>query len=454
MGKLISGCAAFFLLALHAPTSANAQKLLVNTEAGKNLGLQIKSDTWSDSDPTYTDLSYRKLKANQGLLLNKKIGAFDYYYRLKVSVPTTLTAASIGCGAIPFFKALVTNLFKSESGMVVLNASISYEETIGGSVPLISSKAPMLLITKGAQAGQLTQGQGCFLQETPSVEFPNIRFEDYVKEVFTVNFDLTAGKADTSDFVNNLLSLFNLASTAASWNTLTSPQAAAASVVSQRFGAALQAAGSFEGEFPIDVDLKQGSMVQITIPGALKQTAIEIFPYKSASVIAQGKNLSPSSVLSNRDLGARSCTLASTSSGGCAPKTSPLMSIVLSDTIKQITPKDYSIPFTVFDPVGKPDLIFNLCQALRLYLDTELRLSTVDEMLVRWALSKQSGLQDALKNDAVLATMLIDKDKKPILNNGKPIAGPDVVHECWNKDDDKILQAVIVDGMKIKLLDH
>jgi hypothetical protein len=441
---------ALLVAALTFSGAADAQRTLLSASAGKKLGVQIKTDSWSDLDETYTDLSYRKLKANQALLINKKIGAFDYYYRLKISVPTSLTNKSIGCSALPFFQTLATNFFGvSDVGSVIVSGTIGYEETVGSIISLVNDKAPMLMVTSGADVGK------CLLKETPSVEFPNIRFEDYGNETFLLNFDVSAGSSANSQFVQTLLGLFNLASTAASWNTLTSAQAGFASSIAQKFDNAFLTASSRVSEDPLSASLKQGSMLQIRIPGGFNQSAIEIFPYKSASIIAQGKNLSPASVLANRDLAARSCSLGTTSSGGCAPKTSALMQILLSDTVKQVPlSTGYAIPFTLFEPGLKPDLVYPLCTALRLFLDTELKVSTLDQMLVRWALSKQSGLQSALKDNASRAKMLVDKDGKPILSNGTAITADDLTRQCWNPGDEEVLRAVIVEGMKIKLLDH
>lgn len=68
-------------------------------------------------------------------------------------------------------------------------------------------------------------------------------------------------------------------------------------------------------------------------------------------------------------------------------------------------------------------------------------LSTVDQMLVRWALTKQSGLQQVLR----------DKDKAAKLvyavNQGAAtkVTLDDVKSACWNDGDDAVLAAVAPD---------
>jgi hypothetical protein len=72
--------------------------------------------------------------------------------------------------------------------------------------------------------------------------------------------------------------------------------------------------------------------------------------------------------------------------------------------------KDYQVPLSIFEPDDRPDLIPTLCTALRRQIDESLRLSTLDDMLLRWAFTREANLQDRLL-DAAKLKALVDATK-------------------------------------------
>lgn len=114
-------------------------------------------------------------------------------------------------------------------------------------------------------------------------------------------------------------------------------------------------------------------------------------------------------------------------------------------------PSGYQLPLSIFDPDTHPELVYDLCGALRGQLDEGLRLSTIDQMLVRWAFTKQSTLQDALL-DAVKSKKILDATTKvhPNVTSVAAIQGV-----CWNTGDAAAL-AYVTDRsrLNIQLQDH
>jgi hypothetical protein len=425
--------------AAHAQTVWFSQKQGASTYRGQQpLGIEIASDQWSDSDPDYADKTYQSLKAYK-TSQKDKLGAYDYYYRLKLAVPSKFTSTDQDCHASPFLQTLAEGLFgRSKAGLILINSNIRYEPAIGAVTPLITDKTPLLMFSQGASPGTLTPGHGCFLKQTAGIDFPVIRFENgdtsAGKEVFSVNFDIQTGSELKSNLISNALAFFSSANTAFKWNAIAGGASDLLAKGAAAFDGAISAAGGYQSENPVNVTLKQRNVIYLSLPGAYKQHLVEIFPYVSSSmIIYQDQNLSPSAVLSSNDLAFRACSLTAIASGNCNPKTART-SILTGDYIKVPTPKDYQLPLSLYDPVGRPDAVYALCGALRQQLDEVMRLSTVDQMLVRWAFTKESRLQDAL-NDPVLSKALVAATKP----------ATDIQHikdACWNDGDSAVLNYI------------
>ena len=105
------------LLTMAVPATASAQHVWFSPKIGESggYGLKIASDTWPDSSLEYTDKTYQFFKAYQ-ISKNNKMGAYDYYYRLKLNTPTNFTATAADCKASPFLQSLLTEFFWNWQG--------------------------------------------------------------------------------------------------------------------------------------------------------------------------------------------------------------------------------------------------------------------------------------------------------------------------------------------------
>jgi hypothetical protein len=420
---------------------ANAQKVLYSGTVGKKTGIQVLTDTTSDNDTDYTDASYRTFKT---YLLQRKLapGAKDFYYRLKIRAPSTLISTSVDCSASPFLQSLLEDWFSfGKAALITINANVRYEPTTGENIDLVTNKAPVLMFSEGAQAGQLTTGHGCFLKEVIPTEFSPIRFDGGNvadgKDSFAVNLDISTGEKLDSKLISQALSLFGAASSAVfPWSaTLTNN-------VAQTFDKAISDAGTFQSESPVNAILRPRSTLYIKVPLAFKKIVLEILPYLSASVILNQKEISPAGVLSSADLAQRTCTFQDVLAGNC--KAQPVrIALINGQYIKLVTlPDKYQLPASVFD-LEKPELILQLCQNVRLQLDDVWRLSTIDQMLVRWALTKESGLQKALADPAIAQKILT-----AVKTRTAAATLDDITTACWNAGDISVLSAVAGDKLK------
>ena len=393
--KILSGLISIVLM-LSSSAHASAEVLFSRNKSAptwnglQSYGLEIVADTWSDSDPQFADQTY---KAFKGYQTSRKVpmGKYDYYYRLKVVTPTSLRATTAACS--PYFQTLAQAILgTSKAALVLVNAAISYEPAIGEVMPLIGSGTPLLMYSSGAAAGALTPGNGCYLKETVAVEFPVIQFEDNDKEAFQVNFDVTTGQKLTSNLVTNLLALFTSANTAFAWNAITAGQQGLVTTASQQFENALNTADTFQSESPIMYELGQKKVMYVALPYAYKQHVVEMFPYVSASIIlSPNRTLTPSDILINNNLETRTCSLTDVISAKCSLVTSARMSILGGKYVTNELPSGYTLPISIFDPEGRPELVDKLCQNLRDELRETLRLSTIDQILVRWAFTKNQS---------------------------------------------------------------
>jgi hypothetical protein len=422
--------------------SAQSQKLLYSGDIGKKTGLQVITDITSDAQSDYTDPTYRAFKAYQSQQ-KLTLGANDFYYRLKVRAPSKLISTAVDCKASPFLQSFFQNLLAiGKAALITITANVRYEPSIGENIDIVTNKTPVLMFSEGAQAGQLTTGHGCFLKEVIPAEFAPIRFDGGLtdgKDSFAVNLDISTGEKLDSKAISTALGLFGSASAAVfPWS------ASITNNVLQTFDKAMSDAGTFQSEGPLNLVLRPRSTLLIKIPLAFgRLTVLEIFPYLSASVILNQKEITPAGVLSSADLAQRTCAYQDVLGGNCKPK--PVrVALVGSDYIKFVPlPEKYQLPASIFDPESRPELTLKLCRALRLQLDDGMHLSTVDQMLVRWALIKESGLEKALL-DPVLSQKLL-----AAIKIGTPTATlDDIKTACWNEGDAGVLNAVA--GSKLK----
>jgi len=439
--KLLSA-AAVFLFAIFAfiqPT--HSQKVLYSGAIGKQTGVRIITDSTSDADGDYTDPSYRAFKAYQ-LQRKLALGANDFYYRLKVRAPSKLISTSVDCKASPFLQSFFQDFLAiGKAAVITINATVRYEPSIGDNIDLVTNKAPIVMFSEGAQAGQLTTGHGCFIKEVIPVEFAPIRWGGGSadgKDSFAVTLDVSTGEKLESKALSQALGLFGAASASVfPWSSSITNN------VVQTFDLAMASAGTLQSEGQFLATLKPRTTLYFKIPLGFKQVVLEIFPYLSASVILNQKDITPAGVLSSADLAQRTCSYQDVFSGNC--KTKPVrVALIGSDYIKTVTlPDKYQLPVSIFDPENKPELVLKLCKALRLQLDDAMHLSTVDHMLVRWALLKESGLAKVLLDPASSQKLLT------AVRTGTPSATlDDIKNACWNDGDSSVLNAVAGDKLK------
>ena len=361
--KFLKTAVVCLLATFAAAQSAHAQKLIYSGTIGKQTGVRIITDTTSDADADYTDSSYRAFKAYQ-LQRKMTFGANDFYYRLKVKAPSSLISTAVDCKASPFLQSFFQDLLSiGKASLITVNANVRYEPSIGGNIDLVTNKTPILMFSQGAQAGQLTTGHGCFIKEVIPVEFAPIRWDGGLtdgKDSFAVTLDVSTGQKLESKALTQALGLFGAASAAVfPWSSTITNN------VVQTFDLAMASAGTLQSEGQFLATLKPRTTLYFRIPLGFRQVVLEIFPYLSASVILNGKDVTPAGVLSSADLAQRTCAYQDVLSGSC--KTKPVrVALIGSDYIKTVPlPEKYQLPVSLFDPENRPELVLKLCRALR-----------------------------------------------------------------------------------------
>ena len=151
--------------------------------------------------------------------------------------------------------------------------------------------------------------------------------------------------------------------------------------VVQTFDLAMASAGTLQSEGQFLATLKPRITALFLDTAVIPTSRSIIFPYLSASVILNGKDVTPAGVLSSADLAQRTCAYQDVLSGSC--KTKPVRVALIEAIISRAVPlpQKYQLPVSLFDPENRPELVVKLCRALRLELDDDMHLSTVDQML-------------------------------------------------------------------------
>ncbi len=214
--RFISSIVVILCLGLTSP--AKSQDVLYSGSKGKKIGLSIYSDGVSDNDPDYVDSTYRLFK-DYKTTKKESPSKFDFYYRLKVRVPSKFKSTTVDCAASPFLKALAEEWFSfRQAALISVSSNLWFEPTTGQNTDLLTDKAPILMFSEGAAAGILSPGHGCFLKLLVGKEFPPIRYEgnngQNGKDVFQVNLDISTGTQLDAKFVSGALSLFTTAGAA------------------------------------------------------------------------------------------------------------------------------------------------------------------------------------------------------------------------------------------------
>jgi hypothetical protein len=424
---------AFWLIAIFANPIllANADDFLLRrTTVGGN-GVEIQTGGWSEG--RHADETYKAFKKFRGAAL----GEFDYYYQLRV-VPqfkTTFEECKESSPIARFFNQIVG---VSDASLVVLKTGVTYRWASGQPVDFIKDATPLFIIGTGAKPNSLEPGNGCFFDVTQSPTFPLLRYggggANQQFDDFELKFSINGGKATTINAVANIAQLFTNFNTALAWNLATSAQAAALTAAATTFQNSLQAAGTFQSATTRNYTLKQGDRVRITIPALFgASNDLIIYSRRQASIAfdTSDPQITSVKVLEKEGLAARECIPPKIAAGTCELSKSVRESIAASSFVKAI---DDKAPMNIFNPfvAEKQKLIFDLCEAVRTHIREKMRLTTLDEMMVRWALTKQTKLQDALKDpvkSAVIATA-----------TGRTVS--ELQQSCWNDGDEKTVRGV------------
>jgi hypothetical protein len=178
--------------------------------------------------------------------------------------------------------------------------------------------------------------------------------------------------------------------------------------------------------------------VAVSIPDLFGRRAptgnLVLYVRRSASILldTRQKAITPIAILSSDRIALRQCGIDATVKGTCASAKS--LRAALFDAAKTIVDKP-SIDIYDLKSQQTRGNILNLCKIMRNTLRETFHLSVLDEMLVRWALVKQSGLYDTLFDATKLSALAAETKEDP-----KSYLGA-----CYNPGDNKVLDAVLGD---------
>jgi hypothetical protein len=431
MKHLIFG--AGLLCAVFHGTLAHSDTIILRKDAPGNSGIQIAAGGWTEA--AHTDLTYRVYKKIHA----GPLSTYDFYYQMKI-VPQ-FNPSHGWCSDKIDVGTFFNGLFGiSDAALAVLKATIHYNYTSGQFVDFSNTSVPLLMVGRGSAPGGLTPGNGCYFDLTPSVEYPLIRYEgggvDQDYDDFDIKFSVNGGKALTLNAVATIAALFSNFNAAFAWAQIKSAEVTALQSAAQTFQQALAAAGTSQDQVPTNFTMKlagtdQGRL-QISIPSLFGKQApqgnLVIYVRRSASIVfdTSQSSIDSGSVLANDRLAGRQCSVSDIAKGACVA--SKTIRFALADAIK---PLDATPPLNIFDPntAEKQAKIYDLCQLVRTHLRETFHLSTLDEMIVRWALTKESGLQAAFS----------DPTKKAAIASATKRPADEVVSMCWNDGDSKTL---------------
>ena len=102
------------------------------------------------------------------------MGAYDYYYRLKLNTPTNFTATAADCKASPFLQSLTHESFWELARRTIQSAHQSRVKRSDGQLPTAHQPD----VSAGRDGRDINTGVSRYLKETIGVEFPVIRFEN------------------------------------------------------------------------------------------------------------------------------------------------------------------------------------------------------------------------------------------------------------------------------------
>jgi hypothetical protein len=439
-------------------TIARSEEVIVDKKNPMSSRVSIVAGGW-DAD-IHADATYRAFVNAHP----QPLGRYDFYYSLEI-VPQFNNKYS-DCADNPNFNNFFKALFGVTNG-VVLTVKADIQQRLNGrvAVDLLKGDSQLVLAARGASSGTATAGNGCFFDETLRPTFPmlqwnggsiNDEFDD-----FRIKFIVTGGKTENIAAVQNLVSLFSSASAAAGWASgaafVAAPAFAAEQKVAQNFQSALQTAGTLQNQvsksyvlkafFPKEENAKNGK-IAITIPSLFdkpdeKSGNLVIYVRRHGSIVLQGSGqITPQTVFDSVELANRQCNMVSIAGGSCTNSGNDSLRISLEKALKTVDGAfgDGTNPIApLLDYANRPKSIYNVCKAIRTVSRLQLHLSTLDEMLIRWAFTKEAGIQDEFDK---AANNKDEKDKFEAATGQKLEA---IQAMCWNKGDKDTVESVAHD---------
>lgn len=427
--KMSAYIAASLLLSSCIPSALHAQQyLLKSSDSGSN-GVQIVTGSWSEerhSDKTY--MAFRKFRGN------KSLGEFDYYYQFRIAPQFHTTF--IECSKAPYFQRLANAIIgTSGATLVMAKLQVAYHWTPGQEVQFLKDPAPLFVIATGSKSDSIVAGNGCFFDVTQSPTFPLLRYagggNDSNYDDFDLKFSVSGGEVLDLSVVNNVATAFGYFNAAFAWNQMTKAATSALQSSAQAFQDAVSKAGTFNSSAAKNYNLKQNGLLRVSIPTLFPGSDMVIYSRRQASIALDTSEdlVRVDSVLQKDDLAARQCSPKDVSQGACTGTKSIIDSLMASSYVKAA---DDKVTYKIVNP-GLPEkqkLIFDVCEAVRTHIRLNMRLSTLDEMMVRWALTKD--LRNALKDPSKTAAIL-SATKKTI---------DEIKGSCWNDGDEKTVTGV------------
>ncbi|KAA0078248.1 hypothetical protein [Tardiphaga sp. P9-11] len=437
-------------LAVLLPSSAHAEKVLIDRDNSASSGVEIVAGGWNRK--AHTDNTYKAFDDFK----KGGLGKYDFYYSLEI-VPQ-FSPDYKDCKSNPNFLSYVKSFFGIARGSImVIRTSIDYRWATGSSISLLPDKSALILSATGADSTKAAIGSGCYFDHTKRPTFPLVQYRggdaNSSFDDFQLKLSVEAAAVQDYKIVSNVTSIFSDVSAASAYNVglagLASPAFKAFQNIAENFQKNLNAAGTYADQVSVIHTMRargnpDDNRVVITIPamfgGNPQNGSLAIYIKRMASIGLAGDPtpIKPDDVLTSIELASRQCPPQKIASSGCDATNSSVREAVatalkaVDDAIVATSPVAQVFDLTTD---GRKSKVYDLCQSIRTVARTKLQLSTLDEMLVRWAITKDSGLQAELSDPSKAATLAAAQ--KP-----KAVTVADLKNMCWNTGDDETLRAV------------
>jgi hypothetical protein len=443
-----------------------------------NSGVRIFKGTWNAMN--HADSSYQAFTDAKNKLGQSKLGQSDFYYSLEI-VPQ-FTGKFADCHSTPNFFDYLRALFGVSVGTLVLvKTDVDYRWTQGSRAGLLTGDSGLLIAGRDAgfssSSAAGASGNGCLFDTTLRPTFPLLQYggggqNDHFDD-FSFKFIVIGGSTTTLNAVASIVGLFsNFSAAARVVNPLAGPAAAGAENAATAFQTALQKAGTLQNQISVNYLLKayapepdgitdKNSVAIITIPslfgpeGNNGNLVIYVRRYGSLVLAKAGHDVKLETVFDNQELSNRQCNPVMIAQGSCnsANNITPIRE-VLASLLQNIDTGAGTPPpgLDPKNPVGKiinisdpshQQKTYDICRGITTVSRTVLHLSTLDEMLIRWATTAESGLQKALKNGPGP-----EKPDEWAKKFGAPSLA-ELKRVCWDADTAAVLSAVLATMGKI-----